>query len=210
MPADRAIDRQDITVAAILLAAGKSQRFAGSNKLLVEISGEPMIRRVARRIALSQAQPLFVVTGHQAAAVEAALGEIPAVMVNNPDYRQGLASSLVRGLAALPQQVAGVLVCLADMPGLTTRLIDDVVAVFASQGGRNIVHVLRPGGGPGHPVAWPRTFFPELGSLTGDQGGRDLIRKHAGCVFTVDCPADDVLVDIDTDEELHHWQAMEH
>ncbi|MEC9368820.1 MAG: NTP transferase domain-containing protein, partial [Pseudomonadota bacterium] len=105
----------------------------------------------------------------------------------------------------LPSKAEGVLVCLADMPGLATEVIDAVLEVFSARQGLDIVHVRRPDGGPGHPVAWPREFFPELLAMTGDQGGRGLICKVPERVTTVPGTSSEILVDIDTAKDLDLW-----
>jgi molybdenum cofactor cytidylyltransferase len=94
--------RQAPNVAAIVLAAGRSRRMGGTNKLLAPVSGAPMVRRVAETALASAASPVIVVTGHQADAVEAALAGLDLTIVHNPDHAAGLAGSLKTGLAALP------------------------------------------------------------------------------------------------------------
>src|SRR3546814_5234277 len=91
----------------------------------------------------SQAQSLVVVTGHDYAAVEAALPPSSGkgrgfTVTHNPDYTSGLASSLRRGLAALPDNIDGVLVCLGDMPRLSPAIVDRLIAAFNPVEGRAI------------------------------------------------------------------------
>ncbi|MGE0612644.1 MAG: NTP transferase domain-containing protein [Hyphomicrobiales bacterium] len=200
-------ENKRLSVAAVLLAAGRSRRFGEDNKLLADVGGEPMIRKVAREIAGSRAAPLLVVTGHDADRIEGALAGIPAMFVPCPDHRLGLSASLGCGIAAVPPDIDGALVCLGDMPGVTARIVDRVIGMFSARGGQHIVHPRRPGGGPGHPVAWPRDLFPELMALGGDQGGRDLIARHAPRVTMVDGGSREALADIDTAEALDDWRA---
>src|SRR5207245_9093790 len=99
-------------IGALLLAAGQSRRMGGPNKLLAEVDGTPMVAHVARRLLASRARPIIAVLGNQAEAVDAALGKLPVERVRNPGFAEGLSISLKRGLAALPSDLEGVLICL--------------------------------------------------------------------------------------------------
>src|SRR5437763_1061767 len=103
-------------VAAILLAAGRSTRMGGPNKLTAELGGRALVRIAAEQALASRASPVVVVTGPDRARGEAALAGLPVRLVHNPDYAQGLSTSLKAGLAALPPQADGAIVCLGDMP----------------------------------------------------------------------------------------------
>ena len=187
-------------IAALLLAAGKSSRM-GANKMLEEIDGRPMVARTAQRLLSSRARPIVAVLGNEAEAVDAGLGKLPVERVRNPDYADGLATSLKRGLAALPADVDGVVVCLGDMPLIAGRDIDRLIAAFNPLEGRAIVVPTRRGR-RGNPVLWSRQFFAEMLALAGDTGARRLIDKHADLVAEVEMDSDSVLIDIDTPEAL--------
>src|SRR4029077_13522341 len=88
-------------VAAIVLAAGRSTRMGGPNKLLAEIGGKPLVRIAAEQALASRARPVVVVTGHQRAEVEAALKGLPVTFAHNPDFAEGLSTSVKTGLAAV-------------------------------------------------------------------------------------------------------------
>src|SRR5262249_2307971 len=99
-------------VAGVVLAAGRSTRMGGPNELLAEIGGRPLVRIAVEGALASTAKPVVVVTGHQREQVEAALKGLPVTLVHNPDYAQGLSTSLKAGIAALPAEVDGAIVCL--------------------------------------------------------------------------------------------------
>jgi molybdenum cofactor cytidylyltransferase len=199
-------------IAALLLAAGQSRRMGGPNKLLEEIpgpgsgSGAPMVARVAQRLLASRARPIVAVLGSRAEEIDAALGRLPVERVHNPDFAQGLSTSLKRGLAALPEDIGGVLVCLADMPLVSGRHLDRLIAVFNPLEGRAIVVPTRRGK-RGNPVLWARRFFPEMAQIAGDVGARHLIGEHAELVAEVEMEDDAILVDIDTPEALATLRA---
>jgi len=193
-------------IAAIVLAAGQSRRMGNVNKLLASVDGKPMVSHVVESLAASQARPLVVVTGHDYAAVEAVLPPSSAkgrgfTLTHNPDYASGLASSLRRGLAALPENVDGVLVCLGDMPRLSPAIVNRLIAAFNPTEGRAIC-VPTWQGKRGNPVLFARRFFAEMQEIAGDTGARALIGEHAEAVCEVPMDDDAVLLDIDTPEAL--------
>ena len=188
-------------IAALVLAAGQSRRMGNVNKLLVEVDGKPMVCHVLDSLAASQARPVTVVTGHDYAAVEKVLPKKGFTLTHNPDYASGLSSSLRRGLAALPENIDGVLVCLGDMPRVSPQVIDRLIAAFNPTEGRAIC-VPTWQGKRGNPVLFARRFFAEMQDIAGDTGARALIGEHAETVCEVAMDDDAVLLDIDTPEAL--------
>src|SRR5712691_6966026 len=188
-------------IAALLLAAGQSRRMGGPNKLLAEIDGRPMVARVAQRLLSSHARPIVAVLGNQADAVDAALGKLPVERVRNPAFADGLSTSLKRGLQALPAGCDEIIVCLGDMPLVTGRDLDRLIAAFNPLEGRAII-VPNRHGKRGNPVLWARRFFAEMAELAGDVGAKHLIGEHAELVYEVEMDSDGVLVDVDTPDAL--------
>jgi molybdenum cofactor cytidylyltransferase len=187
-------------IAALLLAAGKSSRM-GENKMLAEIDGRPMVARTAQRLLASRARPIVAVLGNQADEVDVALGKLPVERVRNPDFAEGLSTSLKRGIAMLPADVDGVVVCLGDMPLIAGRDVDRLIAAFNPLEGRAIIAPVRRGK-RGNPLLWSRQFFPEMMALSGDQGARKLVEEHADLVAEVEMENDAIFIDIDTPDAL--------
>ena len=188
-------------IAALILAAGQSRRMGRTNKLLAEVDGVPMVARVAGAVSASKVDPVVVVLGHQADAVRHCLGDTDATFVDNPDYAEGLSTSLTAGLAALPDDIDGVVICLGDMPRVRADEIDRLIAAFDLDEGRAIclpTHL----GKRGNPVLWARRFFDEMGDLRGDVGARHLIGEYAELVTEVEMRGDGILVDVDTPDAL--------
>jgi molybdenum cofactor cytidylyltransferase len=188
-------------IGVLLLAAGQSRRMGGPSKMLAEIEGVPMVTRVARRLLASQARPVVAVLGNRADEVDAALGKLPVERVRNPDFAEGLSTSLKRGLAALPPDLDGVIVALGDMPLVSGRHLDRLITAFNPLEGRAIIVPTRRGK-RGNPVLWARRFFPEMAQIAGDVGARHLIGEHAELVAEIEMDDDAILVDIDTPEAL--------
>ncbi|MCB1499504.1 MAG: molybdopterin-binding/glycosyltransferase family 2 protein [Bauldia sp.] len=187
-------------VAAIVLAAGQGRRMGGPNKLAATIDGRSLVRIAAEAAVASRADPVVVVTGHQPATVEASLAGLDVVLVHNPDFADGLSTSLRRGIAALPDDIDGVVVLLADMPGVDAAVVDRLIAAFDPAGGTLIV-VPTHDGKRGNPVLWSRRLFADLAAVAGDTGGRHLVGQNADAVTEVEIgPA--VALDVDTPEAL--------
>ncbi|MDX5361917.1 MAG: molybdopterin-binding/glycosyltransferase family 2 protein, partial [Alphaproteobacteria bacterium] len=192
-------------VAALLLAAGQSRRMGAANKLLEDIGGVPMVVRVADTLRDSQVDTVIAVTGHEAERVCTALEGHVATCVQNPSYAEGLSTSLKTGLAAMPPDVDAVLVALGDMPGLSARDIDRLIAAFNPVEGRAIV-VPTHKGKRGNPVLWARQFFSDMKSVSGDTGAKHLIGEHADLVTEVEMDTDAALTDLDTPEMLSAYR----
>jgi molybdenum cofactor cytidylyltransferase len=188
-------------IAAIVMAAGRSSRMGGANKLLSEVAGQTLITRTLDGVLASRARPVVVVLGHEAAKTRATIGDRPVTMVENAAYASGMASSLKAGLFALQSDIDGVLICLGDMPRIEPAVLDRLIAAFNPLEGRAICVPVWEGK-RGNPVLWAKSFFPEMGSLVGDVGARHLIGQYAELVAEVPMPDDSVLVDIDTPEAL--------
>ena len=188
-------------VAAVILAAGQSRRMGRTNKLLADIDGMPMVRRVAENVLAAGARPVVVVTGHQADKVRAALAGLEVRLVHNPDYAEGLSTSLRAGLDALRPQVDGALVSLADMPLVAPGHIERLIAAFDPVEGRAICVPVRHGK-RGNPVLWAARFFAQMAQVAGDVGARHLIGENADAVCEVEMADDATLADIDTPAAL--------
>jgi molybdenum cofactor cytidylyltransferase len=194
-------------IAAVVLAAGRSSRMGGPNKLLAEIGGRPLIRIVTEQVLASRARPVVVVTGHQRERVEAALHGLPVSFVYNPDFAEGLGTSLRAAVAALPDDVDGAVVCLGDMPQVDASLIDRLADAIDPDKGA-LVAVPTIDGKRGNPVAWSRRFFPDLMAVEGDIGARHLIGRYAEAVAEVPASGTAALTDVDTPEALEVVKAQ--
>ena len=189
-------------VAALVLAAGRSRRMAPLNKLLVtDNNGVPMIARVVDNVLASHARPVIVVTGHERERIEEAMANRPVLIAHADGYAEGLSSSLKAGLAALPPDVEGVIICLGDMPLVSSAMIDRLLAAFDPEEGRAIIMPTFRGK-QGNPMLWAKEFLPTMASLTGDVGARHLSAKHADRMVEVEMADDAVLRDFDTTDAL--------
>jgi nicotine blue oxidoreductase len=179
--------------AGLLLAAGEGRRL-GTPKALVEIGGVRLVDRGVRMLHEAGCTPIVVVTG--AVAIDVA----GAVVVHNPDWRTGMASSFRAGLAALAADCPAVVIALVDQPRVTAAAVRRLRAAYDS-GAR--VAVATYAGRPRNPVLIAHEHFREAAAgASGDVGARAFLRAHPELVVTVPC--DDVADadDIDTPEDL--------
>ncbi|MBR0555336.1 molybdopterin-binding/glycosyltransferase family 2 protein [Ciceribacter sp. L1K23] len=192
-----------LSISIVLLAAGKASRMGGSgnHKLLAEFDGEPLVRRSARISLESGACPVVVVTGHRAADIRDALAGLAVGIVDNPDFASGMASSLKTGFE-VPQvaESDGVLVMLADMPGLVADDLKRLIDAFHEHGGTAIVRAVA-NGKRGNPVILPRSTFDAVKALEGDIGARPIVEGSGLPVIDVEIGAAAHL-DVDTPEAV--------
>lgn len=187
-------------VAALVLAAGSSRRMGGANKLLQEVGGIAMLRRVVNAALASRCTSVLVVTGAQAEVVQVCLGGLDVQSVHNPEHETGMASSLRCGLAALPADADAAVVLLADMPWIDGGHVDRLIAAFDSQQPK-IVAPVRDGR-RGNPILWPREFFAEMMTVSGDVGAREVLTRHVSRVDAVAFDDDAIFADVDTPAAL--------
>ena len=205
-PRAKPVEEEGKRVASIVLAAGRSTRMGAINKLIVQIGGRPLVRIAAEQALASQAGPVIVVTGHQREKVEGALKGLNVRLVHNPDYAEGLGTSLRVGIGAVPEGADGAIVCLGDMPQVDAALINTLLDAFDPESGAFIV-VPTIDGHRGNPVVWARRFFPDLMAIGGDFGARYLIGNYAEAVVEVPVAGGAALTDIDTPESLSAVKA---
>ncbi|HEX9791357.1 MAG TPA: molybdopterin-binding/glycosyltransferase family 2 protein [Kiloniellales bacterium] len=197
-------------IAALILAAGQSRRMGAENKLLATVDGKPMVAHVVSQVMAAGLDPVLVVTGHQRKPVQAALAGLPLTFVHNPEYAAGLSTSLRRGLAALPEDADGVMVCLGDMPRVSAAVLARLAAAFDPLEGRAIC-VPTWQGKRGNPVLLARRFVPEMQEIAGDVGARALLGDYPELVCEVamdeTSSGDGVLLDVDTPAALAALRA---
>ncbi|MBZ9767798.1 molybdopterin-binding/glycosyltransferase family 2 protein [Mesorhizobium sp. CA6] len=192
--------RSALKVDIVLLAAGRSSRMGGPNKLLALFDGEPLVRRTAGRALASKAAATVVVTGHQRERVRSALGGLGVTFVDNPDFADGLASSLKAGIAKVAPDAAGAMIVLGDMPGVSSKDLDSLIDAFRRAGGRSVVRASHQGK-RGNPVLLPRSLFAAVAQLEGDTGARHLVEAEGLDVIDVEI-GQGASIDVDTREAL--------
>lgn len=201
------------SVDILVLAAGKASRMtvdapkereigesSPPHKLLAEFDGVPLIRKSVETALHSGGRDIHVVVGHRANDMRDALLGIDVDVIDNPDFEEGMASSLRTGVAALKPGAAGVLILLADMPLIETVHLRKLLEIFAGTGGKCVVRATS-GDVRGNPVILPYGTFGGIAGLQGDVGARQIIAESGLPVVDVDI-GDAALLDVDTREAV--------
>ncbi|MDX0564242.1 NTP transferase domain-containing protein [Sinorhizobium medicae] len=201
-PREGIADKRAGPVELVVLAAGRASRMGpeGRHKLLAEFEGMPLVRRSVEAAIGAAPGRVTVVTGHREAEIQAALAGLSANFVSNLDYAGGMASSLIAGLSALDTGAGGMLVMLADMPGITSEHLAELIAAFEVESGRAVVRAVA-GGQRGNPVILPKETFHAVRQLVGDVGARHIVERCGLPVIDVELgPA--ARLDLDTPEAI--------
>jgi molybdenum cofactor cytidylyltransferase len=184
-------------VAAVVLAAGSSTRM-GRNKLLLDLGGETMVRRVVRAAAAADLDEVLVVLGHEEARVRAELADLACTPVVNADHAQGAGTSIRTGIRYVAPGTHAIVVVLADMPFVTGEMIATLARRYRVA--RPPLVVSHYGTVQAPPTLYDRALFGELLAIPDEQGGKEVARRHqreativtwpAAALRDVDVPAD--------------------
>ena len=185
-------------ISAILLAAGESRRM-GEFKQLLNFAGKTFVECCADQLLASRVGEVIVVTGHREADVRRALGGRNVRFAHNPYYRDGMSSSVKRGISAVSPDADAVLVALVDQPQIDAGVINRVIAEYEQR--RATIIIPTYGGRQGHPVLIDLRLRAALLTFAEAQGLRQVIHAHADEVAQVEVATDVVLMDFDYPED---------
>ncbi len=189
-------------VAGVVLAAGGARRMQGRLKQLLPCGGETLVHRAARVALEAGLSPVWVVVGARAAAVEAAVAELPVRVLSNPQWAEGQSTSVRAAALALQEaRAAAAVFLLSDQPFIPPALIRALCRAAASTS----APILAPfiAGQRANPVFIRARLFPLLAALTGDQGARGLFEEFPPAAVAWHDPQ--VRVAIDTPEDYRRW-----
>lgn len=164
--------------AGIILAGGEARRWREQGgarpKQLFRVEGKPLVRRAAELALLAGLSQVIVVTGAHAGDIRRAVEDLPVTLVHNPDWKEGMSTSMKAGLHALPGETQAAVFFLADQPFIPLALVRGLLEIHARQ--RALLAAPTVRGKRKNPVLFDRALFPELLKITGDEGGRSLFR----------------------------------
>ncbi|MEU2231033.1 nucleotidyltransferase family protein [Streptomyces vietnamensis] len=194
-------------VAGLLLAAGGGRRLGGRPKALLPHRGRPLVEHAVGVLRAAGCEVVHVVLGASADAVRER-AELPGcVLVDNPEWAEGMGSSLRVGLGSLaadPRGVDAALVFLVDQPGIGAEA---VARVRAAYGARDSLVAASYGGKRGHPVLFGADRWAGIAEgAVGDRGARDYLAAHRDAITLVDCSDVAEPYDIDTEADLSHLE----
>ena len=199
------------TVHILVLAAGASSRMVGQDKLLMSIGKAPLLRAVVT-VAAATGAPVFVTLPPVANARLAVIADLPVQVVPVPDASKGLSRSIAQGVGAVfagnPGPEDGLMILPGDMPGFVEAALSDLISRFRAEPAA----IFRGGtasGQPGHPVIFPRDLWLDLATLTGDEGGRSVLRQNQSRVRVIPLPGPMAILDLDTPADWAAWAQPE-
>ncbi len=195
-----------VKIPGLVLAAGRGKRFGAASKMLAAVDGRPVLRHVVESALSARLDPVIVVLGagaeHGLKAIEG-LDDPRLRVVFNPSWSTGKASSFEAGLREVPLDAPGVVALLGDMPRVPGWLVERIIAEFELSGA--LTFPIYPGPeGPvkGHPTAYPRELFGEVGSLVGDDTAMAAVRRHWGEAVKILLDDGYTQADVDTKSDL--------
>jgi molybdenum cofactor cytidylyltransferase len=190
-------------VSAILLAAGESRRMK-SFKPLLPFAGKTFIECCADNLLASRAAEIVVVTGHRHQDICRQIGNRPVRIVYNPDYQQGMSTSIKRGLAVISNSAQAVMIALADQPLITSAIFNQLIEAYEST--RPLLVIPIHGARRGHPIIIDLRLKDEVIAMDPAQGLRQVVHAHESDVAYVESASDSVLIDFDYPED--YWRLI--
>lgn len=205
-PADKTNQAKTaLRFAVVVLAAGLSERM-GEHKLMLDVGGEPMIRRTVQNVLAAHPSEVVVVTGHNAGAVASALEGLPVRLAHNADFAAGHHGSVGVGSASLGRDIDAVVVMLGDQPLVTATHLRALADTFAALPSGAIL-MPRHQGQRGNPVVFAAQHIPALAGEDGPPGGRRLIESRPELVHALDMDSDVFTFDCDTPDDYRRLIA---
>lgn len=195
-----AVDDGEGNIGGVLLAAGRGKRFDRGNKLLVTINDEPLVRHSVKSLLRSDLDDIVVVVGHDAERVREAVTDLDLTVRYNENYAKGQNTSVGVGVEiARERGWDGAVFALGDMPFVDSATVNRLLAAFSNGAGTIVAAAYEDQ--RGNPVLFDAEHFDALAAVTGDQGGRRLVKEHEDAVL-VDTDDPGVLQDIDYESDL--------
>jgi len=192
---------------AIILAAGESKRM-GRPKLILPFGEKTIIETVANNAIQSKVDGVLVVLGSNAEKIAEKMGDLPARTTVNPNFRQGMLSSIQWGFGSLPEDTRAALVMLGDQPLIPSSVMDKVMDAYNQSENGIVLPVYNKR--RGHPILVDMKYRDEVKRISPDMGLRALVHNHADDILEVEVDAPGILKDIDTVEdynrETRHWR----
>lgn len=184
-----------IMISAILLAAGESKRM-GQLKQIMPFGQSTIVEQAIDNLLNSAVNESIVVLGHRAEEVMKTIAAKPVKIAMNPNYQQGMSTSIIAGLSLIDSRAQAVMLALGDQPFVDSQTINSLMEAFGAHNKGIAIPVYQ--GRRGHPVIFAIRYKGELLRLKGDIGGREIIDRHPDDVLEVAVDCEGICIDIDT------------
>lgn len=194
-----------VSIAGVVLAAGASTRM-GTNKLLLPIEGESLLRRAVRRALEARLDPVVLVTGHEAERSRGAVEGLACEIVFNPRYAEGIHTSVRAGIGAVPPASPAAVVMLADMPYVTADMVTALVEAYRRA--KPPLVISQYGDAQAPPTLYDRSLFAELTIDPGEGCSKRVVRRHRDEAVALVWPAP-ALTDLDFPEDYDRARSAD-
>ena len=190
-------------ISALILAAGESRRMGKQNKLLLPIGGEALLVKLVTSVCASDVGQVLVVIGHEAEKIRRELNELPLNFVYNPNFSEGMTTSIKYGVKEVSNECDGLLICLGDMPFINTSEINKLIHAYAKNRikGEGLIVVPVFKRQRGNPVLFSIEFRNDILEHKKESGCKEVIMKNSDSVMEIEMDDENMLLDVDTMED---------
>ena len=193
-------------ISAVILAAGESRRMGKQNKLLLPVGGEALLVKLVKSVCASDVGQVLVVIGHEAEKIRRKLKELPLSFVYNPNFSEGMTTSIKSGVKEVSPDCDGLLICLADMPLINTSDINQLIHAYVQNRIKEKRLIVVPvfQGQRGNPVLFSSEFRNDILDYKKESGCRGVIMNYPESVKEIEMDNDNMLLDVDTLEDYQN------
>ena len=190
-------------ISAVILAAGESRRMGKQNKLLLPIGGEALLVKLVTSVCASDVGQVIVVIGHEAEKIRGELNELPLNFVYNPNFSEGMTTSIKYGVKVASHECDGLLICLGDMPFINTSEINKLIHAYVKNRikGEGLIVVPVFKRQRGNPVLFSIEFRNDILEHKKESGCKEVIMKNSDSVMEIEMDDEKMLLDVDTMED---------
>ena len=190
-------------ISAVILAAGESRRMGKQNKLLLPVSGEALLVKLIKSVCDSDVGQVIVVIGHEAEKIRRKLNNFPLSFVYNPNFSEGMTTSIKSGVKEVSPDCDGYMICLADMPFINTSEINKLIHAYDQNRIKEKRLIVIPvyQGHRGNPVLFSTEFREDILEHKMEFGCKGVIMKNFESVKEIEMDDDSMLLDVDTLED---------
>jgi len=192
-------------ISAVILAAGESKRMGKQNKLLLPVGREALLVKLIKSVCDSEVGKVLVVVGHEAEKIRLELKNFPLSFVYNPNFSEGMTTSIKSGVMEVSPDCDGLLICLADMPFINTPEINKLIHAYVQNRikAKRLIVVPVFHGHRGNPVLFSSEFRNDILEHKNKSGCKGVIMNNSEFVKEIEMDDDNMLLDVDTLEDYH-------
>ena len=194
-------------IIGIILAAGQSSRMVIGNKLLLTFKNKSILEKTIENVNNAELYKIIGIIGHQHTEVSKVFNKFNFELIHNSSYKKGVSSSIIKGIKYLSKDIDGAMICLGDMPKISTETYNLLIRAFKKYYTKDMPLIIVPSydKNNGNPIIFSNYFFSELTKLSGDKGAKGLVKKSRKYTKLIKIKNASILEDID---ELESYEKL--